>query len=255
MINYGFIITRHVNSEKTNRYWNQCVKLIRTYYPLRQIIIIDDNSNQQFVKAEHSYKNITVIQSEYPGRGELLPYIYYLRYKWFPKAIIIHDSLFIHRRIPFEKITIPVLPLWHHLYDKENLNGLMQIVSVLNNNYELIKKLNRSDINILGLNKNSFNLCFGGQAIIQLNFLEKIQNKYNINALVNVVRNRTDRCAFERIIGLLFCEEYSQLTNINSLFGDIMNKYKAFNYDYNDYKTDLRQNKIIYPFVKVWSGR
>ena len=40
---FGFIITRHVNSVKTNNYWNHCVKLIRTFYPLRKIIIIDDN--------------------------------------------------------------------------------------------------------------------------------------------------------------------------------------------------------------------
>ena len=31
MDKYGFIITRHVNSDKTNKYWNQCVKLIRTF--------------------------------------------------------------------------------------------------------------------------------------------------------------------------------------------------------------------------------
>ena len=83
MNTYGFIITRHVNSENTNKYWNQNVKLIRTFYPLRQIVIIDDNSTQEFVKADHQYKNLTIIQSEYPGRGELLPYIYYLKYKWF----------------------------------------------------------------------------------------------------------------------------------------------------------------------------
>lgn len=255
MANYGFIITRHVNSEKTNRYWNQSIKLIRTYYPLKQIIIIDDNSNQDFIQADHSYKNITIIQSEYPGRGELLPYIYYLRYKWFPKAIILHDSLFIHRRIPFEKFSMPVLPLWHHLYDKENLYGLLHIASVLNNNYNLIQKLNGNEINILGLNKNSFNLCFGGQSFIQLSFLEKIQHKYNLNALVNVVTNRTERCAFERIIGLLFCEEFKQLINIKSLFGDILNKHKALKYDYDEYINDLKQNKIPYPFVKVWTGR
>ena len=50
-MSYGFIITRYVNSEKTNRYWNQSVKLIRTYYPYRQIVIIDDNSNYDFVKS------------------------------------------------------------------------------------------------------------------------------------------------------------------------------------------------------------
>lgn len=103
MSNYGFIITRHVNSEKTNRYWNQAVKLIRTYYPFRQIVIIDDNSNQQFIKSDFDYKYITIIQSEFPQRGELLPYIYYLKYRWFPNAVIIHDSLFIHRRFHFEK--------------------------------------------------------------------------------------------------------------------------------------------------------
>ena len=55
---YGFIITRHVNSEKTNNYWNRCIKLIITFYPHRKIVVIDDNSNQDFVKAEFEYKNL-----------------------------------------------------------------------------------------------------------------------------------------------------------------------------------------------------
>ena len=37
---YGFIITRHVNSIKTNNYWNHSVKLLRTFYPLIKIVII-----------------------------------------------------------------------------------------------------------------------------------------------------------------------------------------------------------------------
>ena len=57
MNNFGFIITRHVNSEKTNRYWNHSVKLLRTFYPDKKIVIIDDNSNQNFVKAEFDYSN------------------------------------------------------------------------------------------------------------------------------------------------------------------------------------------------------
>ena len=69
MNSFGFIITRHVNSEKTNKYWNHSVKLLRTLYPYRKIVIIDDNSNQEFVKADHDYKNIQLIQSEFPGRA------------------------------------------------------------------------------------------------------------------------------------------------------------------------------------------
>jgi hypothetical protein len=253
MSDYGFIITRHVNSEQTNKYWNQNVKLIRTFYPLKQIIIIDDNSNQQFVKADYSYNNITVIESEYPGRGELLPYIYYLKHQWFSKAIIIHDSLFIHKRIPFEKFSMPVLPLWHHPYDKENINNLLRIASHLKNNYQLIQKLNGSIV--LGLNNDKFNLCFGCQSFIHLDFLKKIQNKYNIFSLVNAIHNRTDRCSFERIIGLLFCEEYPQLKKLNSLFGDIFKNNKAFQYNYEQYTIDLKHNKLRHPFVKVWTGR
>jgi len=255
MSDYGFIITRHVNTEETNRYWNQCVKLIRTYYPFRKIIIIDDNSKQDLVKADHEYKNITVIQSEYPGRGELLPYLYYLRYKWFENAVIIHDSLFIHTRIPFEKFNMPVLPLWHHVYDKENLNNLLRISSVLKNNREIVKKMIGSDINILGMNKVDSILCFGGQCYIKLKFLEMLENKYSITNLIDVVKNRTDRCGLERILGLLFCQEYSKLIKIKSLFGDILKQNRTFNYTYNDYKNDLNNKKVIYPFVKVWTGR
>ena len=126
-MSFGFIMTRHVSCEKTNKYWNQNVKLLRLLYPLRQIIIIDDNSNPEFVKADYEYKNVKIIISEYPGSGELLPYIYFLRNKWFMNAVILHDSVFLHKRISFNKITEPVLPLWHFKYDKENLPNLLRI--------------------------------------------------------------------------------------------------------------------------------
>ena len=61
-MSFGFIISRHVNSEKTNKYWNQNVKLIRSHYPFKQIIIIDDNSNEEFIKSDFEYQNITIIK-------------------------------------------------------------------------------------------------------------------------------------------------------------------------------------------------
>ena len=256
MTNFGFIISRHVNSKETNRYWNQCVKLIRATYPFKQIIIIDDNSNQQFVRADFAYKNVQIVQSEYPGRGELLPYIYYLRYKWFPSALIIHDSLFIHKKINFNKLIHPVMPLWHHKYDKENLGNILRIASALNNNSTILNKLVGTSTDFLSFNKDkNFNLCFGAQAFIKLGFLEFLQNKYNITNLVHVIHNRPDRCALERVIGLLFCEEYRLLSTVNSLFGDIVTKHRAFSYTYDEYLSDFAKKKALFPFVKVWSGR
>jgi len=251
---YGFIITRHVNSELTNKYWNQCVKLIRTHYPLKQIIIIDDNSDYKFVSADHNYNNIEIIQSEYPKRGELLPYIYFLRHKWFDNAVIIHDSVFIHSRIPFEKIKCPVLPLWHHAYDKDNLNNLLRICSNLKNNFHLKKKLQGSETDIMSLkqNDNKFNLCFGVQAYINLHFLEMLESKYKITNLIGVINNRTDRCGLERIMGLLFAEEYP---NLRSVFGHIFNHHQAFHYNYDQYIQDFNNKMVHGKFVKVWTGR
>jgi hypothetical protein len=179
MSKYGFIITRHVNSEKTNKYWNHCINLLKTYYPTNEIVVIDDNSDQTFVKTEHPYTDIKHIQSEWVKRGELLPYIYYLKYKWFPSAVIIHDSLFVHSRIHFEFFDIPVIPLWHHNYDKENLNNILRIASTLTNNSELMRTLNNK-FQILGLNADKINLCFGCQCFIKLDFLEKLHDKYII---------------------------------------------------------------------------
>jgi hypothetical protein len=253
---YGFIITRHVNSEQTNRYWNQCVKLIRTHYPFKKIIIIDDNSNYNFVKADHEYINTEFIQSEYPKRGELLPYIYFLRHQWFDNAIILHDSVFIHERIPFEKIKFPVMPLWHHSYDQEYLDNLLRISNYLKNNFYLKQKLQGPGINILGMPSNDkFDLCFGAMTYIKLNFLKKIETKYNLSNLINCINCRKDRCGLERIIGLLFFQEFPYLKNIGSLFGNINNHYKSFKYNYNEYSNDFKNNKAHEKFVKVWTGR
>jgi hypothetical protein len=253
---YGFIITRHVNSEETNKYWNQCVKLIRTHYPFKKIVIIDDNSNQDFVNADFDYKNIEIIQSEYPKRGELLPYIYYIKNKWFDNAVIIHDSVFIHKRINFSAIKTSVLPLWHHVYDKENLNNLMRISSYLNNSSLIKQKLKgETQLSVLGMKNESLDLCFGVQAYINHNFLLHIQKKYNITNLVNAVHCRSDRCALERIMGMIFCIENRSLLKSGSLFGDIVTTPKAFQYKYKDYIYDFRKNTIPSIFVKVWTGR
>jgi hypothetical protein len=252
---FGFIMTRHVTCEKTNKYWNQNVKLLRLLYPLRHIIIIDDNSNQEYVKSDFEYKNLKVIQSEYPGSGELLPYIYFLRNKWFPNAVILHDSVFFHKRIPFNKITEPVLPLWHFKYDKENLPNLLRIAKGLKNNYHVIQRLLNAQNNILGMNSNNdFVCCFGVQSYINHSFLNIIESKYGFTNLVNYVKNRTDRCGMERIMGLLFSLEYPKIIKYKSLLGNI-HKIGNWGYSYDEYEEHFHKNKVVKVVVKVWTGR
>jgi hypothetical protein len=254
-MNCGFIITRHVNSIKTNRYWNQSIKLIRTLYPYKKIVIIDDNSKQHFVKPDYDYKNVEVIQSEFPGRGELLPYYYYLKYKWFENAIILHDSVFIHKKIDFDKIQQPVFPLWHFDYDKENIHNILRICSQLKNSHKLTNIVSNNNINILGFNSfNNFACCFGVQTYIKHSFLLLLEQKYGISNLINHVKTRTDRCSMERIMGLLFCLEHPSLLKYKSLLGNILSTGN-WGYSFEDYQTAIKKRKPIKAVVKVWTGR
>lgn len=254
MDQFGFIITRHVNSIKTNKYWNHCVKLLRLHYPLKKIIIIDDNSNYEFVKPEFEYKNIDIIQSEFPKRGELLPYYYFLKYKFFQNAIIIHDSVFFHQRINFEKLNgVNVLPLWFFNSDKENIENTKRIVKRLKN-YITIENMVVKENTVLGMNIDKWYGCFGVQSYINLNFLENIEKKYGITNLISVVNSREDRCCLERIFGAIFFLEYPMLFSQKSLLGDIM-KYQKWGYTYDEYMLNLKKGIILKGIVKVWTGR
>lgn len=263
---FGFIVLRHVNSELTNQYWNECVQCIRRLYPLKKIVVIDDNSKKEFVKAFYEYKNIQYIQSEFPQRGELLPYYYFHKHRFFDNAIILHDSVFIHKRVNFDLFRgVPVLPLWHFKNSRdENYDRLVQISKYLNysnkfqeefKNVKEHKYLNMGIVN--GTSK--WNGCFGVQTYINHGFLDYIQKKYNMFNMLKVIRSRKDRCCLERILGLIISMENSRLKRVPSLFGDIL-KYQNgeyhWGYTFQKYKKKLEnEQKIMVPYVKVWTGR
>ena len=253
---FGFIITRHVNSPTTNRYWNQCVKCIRTFYPFVKIIIIDDNSNKQFIKSDFDYKNVEIIESHFPKRGELLPYFYFLRRQFFENAVIIHDSVFFHKRINFEifsKMGVNVLPLWHFDADRENLDNSLRISAFLNNSLEVQKSLSLNDF-ILGMSKYKWHGVFGVQSYINLKFLTHLNNKYNICNMIHSVNSRADRCCLERIMGCLFFMESRNLYNKKSLFGRI-HDYQRWGYNYDNYSNDVKCKRLPKSIVKIWTGR
>jgi hypothetical protein len=254
MEEYGFIITRHVNSDTTNKYWNNNVYLLNKLYPGKPIVIIDDNSDARYVKQEREYANLTIIQSEFPGRGELLPYYYYLQHKFFRNAVIIHDSVFIHKRIQFEKLQgEAVVPLWFFPSDRENVDNSIRIASKLKHSYTVNDKL-KNETELLGFITQKWYGCFGVQAYIQLSFLEHLEAKYGITRLIPSVVCRKDRCCLERIFGVLFFTEYPALLKNKSLLGNIMS-YVTWGYTYERYIQDIANNRLPREIVKVWTGR
>ena len=230
----GFIILRHVNNELTNKYWKHCYDCIRNYYPENLILIVDDNSNYEYITEETLYKT-TIINGEYPGRGELLPYYYYLHNKLFESAVIIHDSVFINASLDMSIDKYKFLWDFQHIWDQTE-----DEISMLNlfNDEELLNFYK---------NKNLWKGCFGSMSIIRHDYLVYINNKYDISKLLECVLTRYNRCSFERVIAcLLQCNEKSN----ESLLGDI-HSYCS----YNTVKFNNIDDHKHLPFIKIWTER
>jgi hypothetical protein len=204
MTETGFIILRHVNNEETNKYWIHCYNCIRKYYPENKILIIDDNSNIDYVSIIDLY-NTTIIHSEYPTRGELLPYYYYLNNKIFDSAVIIHNSVFINSYIDFSVDNYKILWEFEHIWDQ------------IEDETRMIQSLNNVELLAFYENKDLWKGCFGCMTVITHDFLTSINDKYDISKLLDCVLTRYNRSSFERVLACLLQKNGEKQT----LFGNI----------------------------------
>ena len=241
----GFIILRHVNSEKTNLYWIECYRCIRNFYPENKIVIIDDNSNYDYINSNDlaPLYNTEIIDSEYKKRGELLPYYYYLKFHFFDKAVILHDSVFIQQYFDFTNVQhFQFLWEFEHIFD--NPEKEISKLECLDNNTKLIELYYKKEV---------WKGCFGVMSIVSYDFLQSIDEKHKLSNLLERVHTREDRSNLERVIAVIF--EYNYLTYSRSLLGNIHN-YTSLGYKYTNYTYDQYLiNKLLLPIIKVFSGR
>ncbi len=237
-----FIILRHVNSHLTNNYWKESYKCIRKFYPDIKIVIIDDNSNKKYLNDDDIIlTNVEIINSEFPARGELLPYYYLYKKQLAKKAIIIHDSIFIQKKIKFEDVK-DVKFLWHHGHYFDNIKDEKKQLLSLNNSDSLRKLYD---------NKNGWLLSCGVMSVIEYDFLKQMELKYNFFNLLNVVKTRHDRMCLERIFGLVCHALKPELFKNPSIYGiQHENSYTFYNYMYDTINKELKK-----PIVKVFTGR
>jgi hypothetical protein len=245
----GFIMTRHVTSETTNKYWIECYNCIRRFYPKHIVLIIDDNSKYEYIKNYPELKNVMIINSEYIGRGELLPYFYFYQWRLFDKAVILHDSTFIQTYIDFnnsDKKNKDIQFLWH--FDSvlcHDTESQIQLLMYLNHSKELI--------DFLVYHKDIWCGCYGTQSVISHDFLRHIVEKYNFLNLLGGVRDRITRCSLERVFAVVCIYERREIFR-RSLLGNIMT-YIEWDYKYAQYIEDKEKQQIYVPVVKVWTGR
>lgn len=246
---YVFVILRNIRTIKDNELWITSYNSIRKYYK-NKIIIIDDNSTINTVNGR--LVNTEVIQSEFNGAGEMLPYYYFLQNKWADRMIFLHDSMFLHR--PFNPYEVDGDIKFHWHFSKngfDNDNKLENYVSMLNNNTELM--------NYIKDPSHSWKGCFGTASIIDISIIEYLQSKYKLfTALTIMVRTRKDRESFERLFGnILYYEGKVDDTNCSN-FGDILDYPNAFEAELTQIDTIshiLGQNNYDTAIIKVWRGR
>ena len=249
--NLGFIITRHVKCHDSNRIWVKCVEQIRKFYPDVTIVIIDDNSNYEFVKG--NFDNCIIINSDFKGSGELLPYYYYYHNKWFDKAIYIHDSVFINNTIDTKIQDIKFLWFFYggeHEEAEQTAPRIEYLCQFLNNKDELLNVFKE---------KSKWKGCWGAMSVIDHNYLTHLVQKYNFLVLLQHMSSREDRKCFERFFGLLCCADKPELNDNPSIYGYYIenpnNRKDIYQYNYEQYMEDENNNNIKTDINKLFLGR
>lgn len=254
---YVIYLTRHMRSIETSNYWIHNYNSIRKFYKKILIIVIDDNSMEEFMNQDESIKmndtGLQIIYTHLKTRGELLPYYYFLKNSNnCTHALIIHDSVFLQKEIHNYIDNVNFIPLWcFHKKDALDYlnNEIKQTVNCLRNKDMILNLLN-SNSNWEGV--------FGAMSIISHKFLITIENKFKFSNLLKTTFTREKRMCFERILPLLV---RSMNNSSISLQGNIKlwcfksTIYeKTWNISWYEYQTKYKKDARSILF-KIWTGR
>ena len=256
--NYTIYITRHMDGDITSRYWIHNYHCIRRIYSNVNIIIIDDNSNPEYLVNDGNFSDITfqyineTSMNNFIGCGELLPF--YMFYKNPPTtyALFIHDSLFIHKPIHKFIFESDYISLWSF----KSLNWYRQLYA---NSINILSKFNNGN-KLIEIYKqhNVWEGNFGCMCIVSKYYIELLNSKFNFfEVSIKNIHNRYDRMVLERIIPI--CYKYLHDENPPTIFDDIhswalTNISKMWDLSWKEYiKNESKFQEI--PLIKIRSGR
>jgi len=242
---YVFVILRHIRNTRDNDLWISCYNSIRQFYT-NQIIIIDDNSSINTVNGK--LVNTEIIQSEFNGAGEILPYHYFLKHKWADRMVFLHDSMFMNRVFLDTELQGSIRFHWH--FENKSENPKMST---------FLSMLLHSDVISEFIQTSEWRGCFGGTSIVDWEVVEKLEETYGLlSRLILFIRTRSDREMFERVLGMIVAYEGLIQADHYSNFGDILNYPKYFETQIQtmDFaRQSVMQHGYDTAIVKVWKGR
>lgn len=189
----GFIILRNVINRKTDELWQRCYDSIRQFYDNR-ILIIDDNSNRDYLTVNKEMTNYAIIYSEFNGRGEFLPYYYYNLNNFCERVVVLHDSMYLVEKIDFINIkgykNFTKIFSFNNRWYNQDIKYLENQLKSLNEAKQILKYHQN--------NKKKLNGCAGCCFVMDHVFLADIFEKYKLNRLLKNITNRDQRKSFER---------------------------------------------------------
>ena len=165
---YVFVILRHIRTTRDNDLWVSSYNSIRKYYT-NKIVIIDDNSSINTVDGK--LINTEVIKSDFNGAGEILPYYYFLKYKWADTMIFLHDSMFLNRPFRDTELEGPIRFHWH--FEKSDIFDSKKIstyISLLTHSSDIQAYVTDTDT--------KWNGCFGATSICDLKQIQYVYVLY-----------------------------------------------------------------------------
>lgn len=240
-MSFGFVVVRHVNNATTDEYWKESYRCIRKYYD-NKIIIVDDNSDPNFLTNDLEMIDCEIVQSEYHARGEILGYYYFHKLHPFDRAIILHDGVFFNQKINLENTENVRFLWWFKHYWDEDIPSL-SLISKFNDCGDIVNKY---------IHKDEWIGCFGVMSVITWDFLNKIDIRHNFfKVILDNVKTRTERQHIERIFASTCYANDSSLNQGSHLLGNIHDNY-TWGITYEQYKAGFYNH---FPLVKVWTGR
>jgi len=247
-----FVILRHVRRRMHAHLWKRCAESVVRFHPRVPIAIIDDGSAQELVADTlTAVPGVTcVIQSEFPGAGELLPYHYFLQGRVRARTMIfLHDSMYLKRPFTRAELARGLGFLWHFNPNPDRTEIILEFCRMIGR---------REGAALLAaFTSNRWKGCFGSATIIDHTMLGLMEARYRfISKLLPVIRTRPQREALERILALITMtmpESRLATSTTLSLFGPIHLHPHFFNYNREATEEELRNYDTA--VVKTWKWR
>jgi hypothetical protein len=214
--------------------------------------MVDDSSDRTYLRENIVMTDCTVVyDTEHKGCAELLPYLYFHRLRPAQRAVILHDSVFLHRPLEIAwSADIGIQFLWDipHSFDDVIQTEIHELIDALP---EIDKDHMRS---MYHHTKADWTGTFGVMSIVDWGWLDEVVTRFDfMKRWIPVLKNREYRCAMERVFGLM--AYYHQPVRVQkSMFG-VIQQSVPWGTTFMEYMKRFEDFHEAYPMMKVWSGR